>query len=779
MRSVCNLRSVLFAGLLSITPVLAGDAAGQAGAVTGTVVDSSGGAIAGATVILLPNAVGERRLTTDGVGRFTFPDVPAGPATVTVLFDRFAPLTVDVTPGGSDLRVVLQPGALSEQLTVRAARFVTPRIRTATRTDTPLRDVPQAVSIVTRDLIADQTMGGIGDVVRYVPGIGIAQGEGNRDTPIFRGNSSTSDFFVNGVRDDVQYMRDLYNVERVEAIKGPNAMVFGRGGVGGVINRVVRVADWVTNREVSAHVGSFGTRRVQSDIGHAVSRTIALRMTGVFEDSDTYRSGTEIERYGLNPTIALNLGPNTTLKAGYEHFHDDRTADRGIPSVNGAPVETDADTFFGNTALSRARVTLNMLSSTLDHRFGSDLSVRNHLSYGAYDKFYQNVFPGSVNAVAQTVSISGYNNATDRRNVFNQTDVTAHRRTGRISHTILIGAEFGRQVTDNFRSTGYFDTLSPTATSIDLPLASPTTSVPLSFRQSVTDADNHGIATAAAVYAQDQVTLTEHLQAVVGLRYDRFSIDFTNNRSGQELGNTDNLVSPRVGLIVKPNPQTSIYGSYTLTYLPRAGEQLNSLNATTQALDPETYRNYEVGAKWDVRPGLELNVAVYRLKRGNVVVPDPLNPIVSVLVDGQQSSGLELGLTGSVTDAWSVVTAYAYQDGEITQSQSATAQSGARLAQLPEHSLSIWNKYDFSDRWSGGLGLIHRGAIFTSTDNTVTLPGFTRVDAAVFYAFARQIRLQLNVENLFNTDYYAFAHNNNNITPGSPVAVRVGLTTQF
>jgi catecholate siderophore receptor len=216
-----------------------------------------------------------------------------------------------------------------------------------------------------------------------------------------------------------------------------------------------------------------------------------------------------------------------------------------------------------------------------------------------------------------------------------------------------------------------------------------------------------------------------------------------------------------------------------LSYLPRAGEQLSSLTAANRSLDPERYTNYEVGAKWGITPGLELTLAAYRLDRGNVAVADPQDPTVSLLVDGQRTAGFEAGLAGNLSAAWGVVVAYAYQDGEITRSQSATAQAGARLAQLPELSLSIWNKVVVSDRWDVGLGLLHRGDIFTSTDNTVTLPAFTRVDAAVFYTLSRQLRLQVNVENLFDTNYFAFSHNNNNITPGSPIAVRAGVTTRF
>ncbi|MGH9371278.1 MAG: TonB-dependent siderophore receptor [Vicinamibacterales bacterium] len=758
----------------------AGSAAAQEASpapVTGVVVDSSGGAIGGATVTLRAPKTAERVTTSDGAGRFVFTSVPAGPVVVVVTRDRFTSVRTDVDPARADLRVVLNPVPVVEEVTVRAPALTTSSI-TATRTETPLREVPQAISIISKDLIADQMMLSMGDVVRYVPGIGMAQGEGNRDTPVFRGNSSTSDFFVDGIRDDVQYFRDLYNVERIEAFKGPNAMIFGRGGVGGVINRVTRQADRRPTRELSLQTGSWSHRRVTGDVGQAVNDRVALRLTGVYENSDTYRQGVGIERYGVNPTIGVSLGPKTTLRAGYEFFHDDRNADRGIPSFNGRPVATDAETFFGRADVSVADVTVNVLSSLLEHRFSSRVTLRNRISYGDYDKFYQNVFPGAVNSAGTVVSISAYNNATDRRNLFNQTDLIFSQRTGSVDHTFLTGVEVGRQVTDNFRSTGYFTSLSPATTSTTVPLSNPTTSLPVTFQQSATDADNHGVATVAAIYAQDQIAFSDRVQAIVGVRYDSFKVDFLNNRTADTLASTDGLVSPRLGFVVKPALPLSIYTSYSLSYLPRAGEQLSSLRLTTQALDPEEFRNYEVGAKWDVRPALSLTATVYRLDRGNVVVTDPLDPTVSLLVDAQRTKGLELGLTGNVTSAWSVAGAYAYQDGEITRSLSATAQAGARLAQLPEHTFSLWNKYAPSTRWGLGLGIVHRGDIFASTDNTVTLPAFTRVDGAVYVTLTRQLRAQLNIENLFGEDYYASAHNNN-ITPGSPRAARVSLTTRF
>jgi len=747
--------------------------------VTGTVVDTTGAVVPGATVTLQQGSAAERTTQSDEAGRFVFDGVGQGPARLTATLALFTPVTQELDGPRSDLRLVLAPQTYTDQVTVQAPRLITSRVTSAMKTDTLLRDVPQSVSVVTRDLIADQRMQAIADVVRYVPGVGIAQGEGNRDTPIFRGNSSTSDFYVDGIRDDVQYFRDLYNVERVEALKGPNGMIFGRGGVGGVINRVSRQADWQPARELALQLGSWQDRRVTGDLGRAINPRLALRVTGVYEKSDSYREDTGLERYGVNPTLAVVLGPRTMLRAGYEFFHDDRTADRGIPSYQGRPFATDASTFFGNPDVSYSKIDANVFSALFEHRFSKRLTLRNRSSYGDYDKFYQNVFPGAVNAAGSEVSLSGYNNGMKRQNLFNQTDLVLTARTGRLEHTLLVGAELGRQVSDNIRTTAFFTTLGPNTASVSVPVSDPVTSLPVEFRPNATDADNHGVSTVAAIYAQDQLVLSSHLQAVLGLRYDDFGVDFTNNRTATDLSSDDGLASPRVGLIYKPVTPVSVYASYSLSYLPRAGEQLASLSLTNQALEPEQFTNYELGAKWDLTPGLSFTAAGYQLDRSNVVVPDPTDPSRSILVDGQRTKGIELGLGGSLTSAWSVMGGYAWQDGEITRSLSPTAQAGATLAQLPKNSFSLWNRYDFSPKWGAGLGVIYRSSVYTSTDNTVLMPGFTRVDAAVFFKLNAKLRAQVNVENLFDADYYSYAHSNNNITPGSPRAVRFGITSRF
>jgi catecholate siderophore receptor len=749
----------------------------------GRVLDSSRAPISGGRVTAVPSSSGSRATaTTDIRGQFTLPLGP-GAYTLTIAADGFLDLVQRVTISQADAEpreFVMQVAGVQETVDVNAAAsYRLESTATATRTPTLLRDIPQSITVINRSLIDDQRMTNMRDVVRYVPGVGMAQGEGNRDTPIFRGNSSTSDFFVDGVRDDVQYFRDLYNIDRVEALKGPNAMIFGRGGVAGVLNRVSRQAGWVPTREVVLEGGSYDNRRLTADLGQGLNSAVAARVTGVFERSDSYRHGVEAERYGVNPTLAFSLGARTTLRAGYEFFHDRRTADRGISSYQGRPVTTDASTFFGNPDESTSDITAHVLVAVVDHQLRPGTTLRSRTSYGDYDKFYQNVFPGAVNAAGTSVSLSAYNNGTQRQNLFNQTDFTFTQQTGHIGHTILTGVELGRQETDNIRLTGFFHTVSPTTTTMSVPLENPVTSLPVEFRPSATDANNHGVATVAAVYAQDQLVLSKHFQAVVGLRYERFDVDFVNNRTAATFGSTDNLVSPRASLIYKPVEPMSIYGSYTVAYLPRAGEQLSSLQLSNQALDPEEFRNYEIGAKWDVTPGFAFTAAVYRLGRGNVIVPDPVDPTLSLLVDAQRTKGLELGVNGIVARRWSIAGGYAYQDGAITRSLSATVQAGAVLAQLPKHSFSIWNKVDLTSRWAAALGIISRSDMFASTDNTVTLPAYARVDGAVFYAITRGIRAQVNVENLFDEGYYLSAHSNTNITPGSPRALRVSIVTRF
>jgi catecholate siderophore receptor len=551
-------------------------------------------------------------------------------------------------------------------------------------------------------------------------------------------------------------------------------MVFGRGGSGGVINRITRQADGENHRSAALQFGSGLRRRGTVDLGTGIGATAGVRLDAVYENSRSFRDGFELERYGANPTFGIDLGSRSRLQLSYEHFHDERTADRGVPSFAGRPVQTDPSTFFGNPALSPAHATVDAVDVTLDHAFSEQLNLRNHLRWADYDKFYQNVFPGAVDATGTRVNLAAYSSVTTRTNLFNQTDLVWKVATGALRHTVLAGMELGRQVTDNFRMTGYF----APGTNV-VPVASPTVDVPVDFRQSATDADNHGIAKTAAFYLQDQIELSPEWQLIAGLRYDNFRVDLRNNRNDQAFDSNDNLLSPRAGLVYKPRDDVSFYASYSVAYQPRAGDQLASLNASNAALKPESFRNHEIGAKWDIRQDLQASIAVYRLDRRNVAIVDPADVTRMLLVDGQHVQGVEVGIAGRVTERWQLMGGYAYQSGEITTTQSATAIKGNRLAQLPRHSASLWNRYDFSPQLGAGVGLVYRDAIFANVDNQVSLPAFTRLDAALYWTATKWLQLQLNVENVGDTRYFASAHSNNNISPGAPRSAWLSINLRY
>jgi catecholate siderophore receptor len=679
----------------------------------------------------------------------------------------------DNTVGDTTAPPTLRPVRV---VAARRSAYAAARATSATKTPTLLRDVPQSVTTIPRDLIADLSMQSMADVVRFVPGVWMGQGEGNRDQPTIRGNNTTADFFVDGVRDDVQYVRDLYNLERVEALKGANAMIFGRGGGGGVLNRVTKEAGWTPVRELMLQGGSFDNKRASVDVGQGLGHAVGARFNGVLERSGLFRHGVALRRAGLNPTVTIAPGAQKTrIGLGYEYFTDHRTADRGIPSFGSRPLRTDITTFFGDPTASYVDIGVHAATATATRELRNGLTVRNHSRYAYYDKFYQNVFPGAVNAAGDQVSITAYNDSTRRRNLFNQTDLTYEIRTGTVRHTLLVGAEAGRQTTDNVRNTGYFDN---TATSISAPVADPTISATVTFRPGATDANNHVVATIASVYTQDQIALSEHWQLIAGVRYERFDVRYRNNRTDARLRRVDRMISPRAGLLFKPTEVLSFYTTHSVSFLPSAGDQFSSLTDVTKALEPERFTNYEVGAKWDVAERLALTAAAYRLDRTNTRAPDPTDPARILQTGSQRTKGFELGLNGSVTPAWEIAGGYANQDAFIT-STTAAAPTGARVALVPRHTLSLWNRYQVAQRWGAGLGVVHRSEMYAAIDNKVTLPSFVDFDGALYVTLARNVRAQAFIENLLNTRYYVTAHNNNNISPGSRRAVRVTVATGF
>jgi catecholate siderophore receptor len=661
-----------------------------------------------------------------------------------------------------------------------ARTYLKKRISSATKTDTRIRDIPQSISVITEEQIKDQSLLGLTDAIKYSPGVMAGQGEGNRDSVWFRGNQSTSDLFVDGVRDDVQYYRDLYNIDRVEVLMGPNGMIFGRGGVGGVINRVTKEAHWENKNELRMQGGTYDHKRSSIDLNSGINETLAVRINAMIEDSGSFRQGVESEKKAINPTFTFKPSDKTKIVVGMEYFNDKRTNDRGIPSVSNGlqsrPFSTSRSTFFGNASQSPNEAIVKNGYAIIDHTFDNGMSVKNTTRFSDYDKYYQNVYANSSVQANGTFTIDGYYDNTQRQNFFNQTDLTYNFKTGSVSHKLLTGLEIGLQENQNYRIVNSGTDPTPLASN---PFALLTFNSSRS-RNTSTDISNQ------AIYLQDQIYLNEQFQIIAGLRYDKFKTKFNDSVTiANSATINDQFISPRVGLVYKPIEPVSLYTNYSLSYLPRTGEQLTSLTSSIKSFDPEKFTNIEAGIKYDLLQSFSISSSIYRLERSKMAITDPSSPTNTIIVDGQVTKGFELGVAGKLFDSYSMYGGYTYQDAEITKNQGtgdAQITSGTPLGHVPKHTFSLWNKYEMNETWSAALGIVSRSDMFAATPTTSTavkLPGYARLDAAIYANINKQTKLQLNIENLLDKTYYQSAHNNNNIMYGYPLTARATLTYTF
>ena len=701
---------------------------------------------------------------------------------------------------------------------------------TATKTNTPLMDIPQSVTIITQQQLQDRNSLTLNQALTYVPGVTVTQGEGQRDALTIRGQPTTADFYTDGVRDDAEYYRDLYNIQAVEVLKGPSALIFGRGGGGGVVNRVTKKADGETLRAVQISTGSFGRKRTTFDVGQALSDTLAFRLNGLFEQSYSYRNFFDLWRYGINPTFTWKPFEKTFVTLSYEHYHDNRFLDRGIPSVNfnrhpailsaqslgfahlfpGYPAPTDRSTFFGNPDANYAKVDVDRAALMLDHTTDFGLNIKNQTVFANYAKVYQNTFAnagvtftgaGCAGTLPPCVQLSGYNNETPRQNIFNQTDMTYTLQiTPDIKHTFLAGMEFGNQKSDGNRNNARWLNYFTGSANINTFYGMPTTFLPVVFNNP--NFRRHTDLDLAAGYVQDQISVTKYVDILAGVRFDSYNLKFVNNLAnpaptfdnywGQTLTSNVGRWSPRFGLVVKPFEQLSLYGAYSRSFLPPAGDQFNTLTISAANLQPQGFENIEAGFKAEIMPTLLFTGAIYDLKRTNQSIA--VNAFYNVLTNTRTVGG-ELGLVGYVTEEWQVSLGYGNQHAYVTSSDRVPGiagvgplftEKGKVVPSVPQNTFSFWNKYDvssligFTPGFLGlGGGVIYSSKFYAALDNAVIVPGYARVDGAVYLKLSENISGQVNIENILGANYYPFAQNNNNISPGAPRSAYVTLNAKF
>jgi len=659
----------------------------------------------------------------------------------------------------------------------------------ALRTPTPIIDVPQSLSITTADQIVLQGFDSIGDIVNYTPGVTNSQGEGHRDSVVFRGVRSTADFYVDGVRDDVEYYRGLYNLEQVEILRGPNALLFGRGGTGGILNRVTKkgvVGE--TFSAVRASVDTFGAHDIWADLNLAVAETAALRINAAYEQLDNHRDLFDGEQFAINPTLRVDVGSRTTIDLAYEYVDHERFIDRGIPTDdNGDPVRFLRNVTFGDAEENYTTFRAHVLRGAVQHSFSDSLKGNLTALWGDYDKLYSNYFPVGYDPATNVVAMDGYIDTTQRQNLVLSGNLIGEFATGGIGHTLIVGGEFIDTSNNNDRFNPVFDTAVADGRRADVEFFPAVRPFPLvggvgqladgrTTRAAFTalNDDTEADLTVFSAYVQDEVKLAEWLRVVIGARFDSFEITVLDNRTGITRSRKDEEISPRLGLIVKPQENLSLYTSYSETFLPRSGDQFADINPPADALDPDTFSNLEAGVKWDIRPGLALTGAVFEIEQSSPQVSDA-NPDTLDVIDSK-IRGIEAQLQGQVAPWWFLSAGYSYLEGEQV---GRTGPTGRRLRELPEHMFSIWNNFKATDKLGFGLGLTAQDDSFADNANSAVLPAYARVDMAVFYNLNDNLRLQVNVENLTDELYFPNAHSADELTVAPPLNARFTITGRF
>ncbi|HUS18556.1 MAG TPA: TonB-dependent siderophore receptor [Terriglobales bacterium] len=734
--------------------------------VQGTVTDSTQAVVPGARVTLMDSNV-TRTAVADKLGRFRLENVPEGSYELRIEARDFEAKSQRIVVSQDKAilaEVELKAAGVTEVITVTAeAIYTESQASSATKTDTPLRDIPQSIAVVNQELIRSQNALSMQDAVRNVSGVSVHLGEGRRDQVFIRGFSALNDNLVDGVRDDAPYYRDLCSLERIEVIKGPAAVLYGRGSSGGIVNRILKKPESeALAAELSTTFGSYGAKRFTADFSTAaLNRTLLLRLTGAYEKSGSHRHAYYLDRYDVAPSVLWKPSSKTQVLYQLERLFDDRLPDRGVPSVNGRPADVEIGTYYGYPGDDFLRNKVTSHSLKAEHLF-SRWTFRNVFHATRYDNLFSNTQPNgiTISSGKTFVKRQQYNSDSDQDNYFNQTEALTNRSFAGMGHTLLLGAEYGFQRKDSVR----FDGIASNVALIDPVLSRPT--------YSTVPANNNlfsGIVGAA--YAQDQIDIANHWKATIGIRFDHYRQELNDRTlANRDLARTDRAWSPRAGLVYQPTGWASIYSSYSRSFQP-SGEGL-SLATNNEDLKPEVTQNYELGSKFDFLSGrISTNVAVFRLERTNVKTTDPLNPTKLVLVGEQKTDGVDLNFSGRITRGWNVYAGYALLSTRVVRSNtisSGVLTEGKRAAFIPLHSGNIWSTYSFNNGFGVGGGLIYNGDRFTGNDNTVTLPEYIRLDATAFYKH-RHFDVVLNLRNVTHLTYYESAHNNSQIFPGAPI----------
>jgi catecholate siderophore receptor len=640
---------------------------------------------------------------------------------------------------------------------------------------TAMRDIPQSVTVIDKAVMQAQGATSFADALRNSPAITLGGAEGGQigNNINLRGFTARTDIFLDGFRDRGQYYRDTFYLDSIEVLEGPSSMLFGRGSTGGVINQVSKQANLKPLNEVSGTIGTHDRYRGSFDFNRPLSDTAAFRINGFAQDIHTTRDVMNNRDWGVAPTLKLGIGTPTqiTLSALIEHNRD--MPDYGTVGYNGNPLPISRRQFYG---LTTDRTVQDVMSFTakIEHKVDDTLKITNQTRYSRYvidaietSSHAVGVPNGASGAggfttlpTGATAGIPSYSldqlwvqlQSHDRKitdsALYNQTDVVKSFDTGPLRHTVIAGAELGR---DTYENQTYLRTGAGQASGFLGWIPASSTAYYANLPNVTTSAGNfaQGTAETVALYANDTIELNKQWKLVGGLRWDRYKAQLSNTVSSPGYATqTVNYTSVRTGVIYQPSEAQSYYFSYGTSFNP----SLEALTVTnnTQALPPETNESFEVGSKWNLfDDNLAINTALFQITKNNARTQTGTS--------GQYTSagkvrvrGAEVSATGHITPNWQVMGGYMFLNSQVLQANDGT--QGNVLANTPKHSVTLWSTYTLG-HWEVGGGMNYMSMRYAANTNLIRVGGYTRWDATVAY-HQPKYDIRFNLLNVFNKTYF-------------------------
>lgn len=664
----------------------------------------------------------------------------------------------------------------------------------------PLRDTPQTVTVVSKDVIREQGAASLREVLRNVPGISIQAGEGGvpaGDQMTIRGFSARTDIFIDGVRDFGGYSRDPFNVAQVEVSKGPASAYNGRGSTGGSINMVSKKPELKRSYEGSAGIGTDQYQRYTIDINEPIKALpgTAVRVNALYHTNEIAgRDIVENNRWGVAPSVAFGIGSPTRVNFDYFHLEQDNVPDYGIPWVPASttgplkaysdqPAPTSWSNWYGLKDRDYERTKTDILTAKLEHDISDELTLRNQTRYGVTSRDSIITAPRfssiNTNALITRTDWKSRDQVTSILN--NQTDATIKFKTLELEHTLVPGIEISREIDSSFTRIRTGSNSSTTS------LYDPNPDDPYLENIVRTGQKNQTVADTVGIYAFDTVKLNEQWELNGGLRYDYLNIDFVGTNSdgsyASHLGRIDRTLSWRAGIVHKPVEEGSIYAAYGTSFNPSAEGLATSALVTTATstsnlnLDPEKTETYEIGTKWDLlKKKLGVALALFHTKKTNARTEDTANPSDIAVLEGEQIvNGMDLSLNGRITDKWNVFAGWTYLLGYVKDSKT-NSEIGNELQNTPRNSLNLWTTYDLPRGFQVGAGAQYVGERYTSNANTREMPEYWVSSAMLSYKVNKNVTLRMNINNLGDAEYIDASSGGHFIPAPGRTAT---LTTEF